>query len=135
MINHQHEISEWVYDNVSHDGLSVMDVDALYCFYKTPGKPLYNIEYKNQNEKIRPTQWFNLPRIERDHGIPYLLFRSIDDKVSIERMTDYCQSKSFLTVSKEKLKKILEDHESFLEIYMFVKNKTDEYIERSRQDH
>jgi len=134
LIQHQHELSEWIYKNVSHERISIMDVDALVCFYKHPDKPLVNIEYKNQGERIRPTQWFNLPRLEEDHNIPYLIIRTIGESVSIERLTTYCNTIQCAIVSRQDLKIMLEDYDKFAGIYKLAKTKQHEYFRASKQN-
>ena len=119
MIEHRNDLDKWIFDNVSHKSISIMDVDALVCFYNEPNKPLVVIEHKKQNEILRPTQWFNLPRLEQQHNLPYLIFRQLDDgNISVERIgSQYLSTIKCTVIDRVTLKRCLENFSTFMELY------------------
>lgn len=121
----KHALEKIVYDNVPHSEVSIMDVDALYTYYKTPDKPQIAVEYKNQNEKLRPTQWFNLPRLEKEYGLDYCILRYLNGQgVSFERVdsSNYLATRVLCVTSEEEGIKILSSYARFKKIINLAKN-------------
>jgi len=118
----KHKLEKLVYDNVPHDCVSIMDVDALYTYYKTPGKPQIAVEYKNQYERLRPTQWFNLPRLTEDHGIPYCILRYLESgTIQFEHVDkqNYLNTIVVAVFSEEEALKILSNYQEFIKYLYF----------------
>ena len=122
-IEHQHPISQFIFDNIPHDIISVMDVDAVWTYYNTPGKPQAFIEYKNSREKIRPSQWFNFRRWEKEGMMCLVLRLTHDNLMQVERMSDaYCNNYVLGIFNEEEIKTIAMDYELLKKLYI-SKNK------------
>ena len=94
-------LNKLVYDKCNKQ-MAVQDIDMIITYYKIPGKPQLIIEEKQNNEKLTGQQWYNLPRWEKERGMPYVIIRKhTEDSYTIERVAEQYQNTKVIAFLNE----------------------------------